>query len=849
MKNILFSITFLFTILLIGQEAKGQVIYPITASVQFTPPSTTYLTDLTAMGSNQLVFNLFLNDFNELDYGVQLKISIEGNGISLITKPGYRPPIISLFPGANPLSASELSNYFNPSNMLINGISPQALQANGSGLPEGVYTLCVQAFDYYRVDVPLSINSCIPQYFKKNYPPTLVTPGNYSTVPMTGGNQDLFFNWQTNADLSIQTNYKLSIAEVLPNQNPNDAINNSATLIYDGDLEPPIMNVTSFQYGANQQPLVLGKRYAYRIQAEDMVGTTTFENNGLSEVYSFYYGVDPNGSLELTAPDNDARVSLRYNPGAGLGLLGFQWNRPVNAQLTQQIFYRVKIVEVDEGEDIVFAMNNKPAWYESQTGIFSTNGVVYMPEDRYTLPTEKRFAWQVKGFVDSGADPETEMAVSEVRTFKTPPVVEKIRAGAGATPNWITVTSLEKHERLAGSEYRVSGVGKMAITAEGREIDMHFTDVIVVPYEEDGEYSLSEGIIREPVENVIIHLDNSGVAGGNEDEMDEYGEANFDTEHVIVDATSIKLEGRVKWRLPHPDQSGNPIVQSAIVAIPYNGYELISDAIPVEAAEFTLTDPLGFKLNYFASGTTSNSEFLVIKDVFTFVLDGSMTTSNKVKNIDNQPVTYHFSNADNPYYFSAIDVAGDDDFRAIPNTMIQVNPKKVTFDLSEEESPAAIPNGLWKGMYFDEFSLLIPTGFDGSNQMSISEDLILNYIQDDESTNMCLISAKGLDLSISNYWLDVQPIMTINTFKSNLSDFAFDVQGNVVTESSYIAGHLGLPCLSPYDYFSFNLDVANNGIQEATINEDLEGAEFTLNGEDYTLATSIKIKQAAFTAR
>ncbi|MFT5748476.1 MAG: hypothetical protein ACI920_003872, partial [Saprospiraceae bacterium] len=834
MKNKLFATILLFAFFLIGKEAHGQVTYPITAGIQFTPPSTTYLTDLTAMGSSQLIFNLFLNDFNEPEYGAFLKISIEGNGISLITRPGYLPPLLTLSSGANQLYASDIPDYFNPNNMLINGISPQALQQDGSGLPEGIYTVCVQAFDNQRPDVPLSLQSCATQLFRKNYPPTLVTPACNSTIPLTGGNQDVFFNWHANADMSIQTNYKLSIAEVLSGQNPNDAINNAATLILDGES---IMNMTTLLYGPNQQPLELGKRYAYRIQAEDILETTTFENDGFSPVCTFYYGVDPNGYIPITVPDNDIRISTRAQ-------FLFKWELPTNAQPNHQLIYRLKIVEIEEGDDLEIALENGTAWYEVDV----PNPIKTLPASLYqdgSLPAEKKFAWQIKAYTISGGE-EVYVAMSERRIFNTAPEIEKIKAG-NPDPNWIEVFTLEEVEILPDGRRKITGVGKMKVKEDGTEIDLHFTDIIVKPYE-GFDWSLDEGTIIEPVSNFLVHLDNSGLPDGDEDKMDDYGRADFEVTEVIVEKDDLKLRGRVKWQLPHLTQSGNPIVQSELLDVIYNKYEIMNIHIPVEAITFDLIDPLGFKLNYFAS-ENSNSEFMVTKNIFSFVLDGSMTTSNKVKSVDNQPVTYHFSNADNPYYFSATDVAGDDDFRAIPNTMIQVNPKKVTFDLSEEESPAALPNELWKGMYFDEFSLLIPTDFDGSNQMSVSEDLILNYIQDDESTNMCLISAKGLDLSVSNYWLDVQPIMTINTFKSNLSDFAFDVQENVVTEYSYIAGHLGLPCLSPYDYFSFNLDVANNGIQEATINEDLEGEEFTLNGEDYTLATSIKIKQAAFTAR
>jgi hypothetical protein len=121
--------------------------------------------------------------------------------------------------------------------------------------------------------------------------------------------------------------------------NPDDAINGSGTKILDAE---PIMG-TSFIYGASQLPLELGKRYAYRVRASDIQGNTSFENKGVSEVCSFYYGVNSNGMVPLSSPALDERVSVTKQ-------LTFLWDRPANARPDQQVYYKLKIVRLLEGQ-------------------------------------------------------------------------------------------------------------------------------------------------------------------------------------------------------------------------------------------------------------------------------------------------------------------------------------------------------------------------------------------------------------------------------------------------------------------------------------------------------------------
>lgn len=831
-------ITLISMLLLIAKAAMAQV-YPVTAHVQINPPTTTYLPEFTILGSDRLSVNLFFNDFNEPVYDVRLKLTIEGNGISLVTHPSYVPPSITLSPGANLFSGSDLANYLSPNNMLINGISPTALQQGGSGFPEGIYTFCVQVFDYNLPTTALSLNNCFPKLLRKNYPPNLVAPACGSTIPVLGGNQDILFQWHTNADPIIQAQYELSLVEVPPGMNPNDAMNGTATKILDSES---VMG-TSFLYGPEQLPLEVGKRYAYRVKVLDVAGNTTFENNGLSPVCSFYYGVFGNGMVPLISPLLDQRVSTVQQ-------LTMKWARPANATPGQQVYYKLKIVLMLEGQSPEMALAFNPAWHEEETPVIPGNAALVLPNSLYPLPPEKHYAWEVKAYSDNSGT-EVEVAVSEKRFFKSAPAVERFKAG---NPDWnmVTVITLTKNEDVAGNQKKISGVGTMKIRENGEEVTLHFTDITVGPL--DDFWQLVAGSIIEPLNNFVVHLDNSGNPLGDTTNMDNYGRADFVATHVIVEKDDLKLRGKVKWQFPHSTVGGSPLVQSPEKDVLYNRFKIIDLDIDVVAASFDLLDPYGFRIEYAAS-SASASNFAILNDVLTLKLDGGMTTSNKVKNMGGQRITYHFKEVNNPYYFTANNVESDDDFKVANGTTLQINPRAMTFDLSEDQSPISVRDSLWKGMYFNDFALRMPVGFDGSGQISTNNEIQAEFVESEEEFTECYVDVNGLKLDLYYDWdvdsTSVEVPIVMNSFKSSLSNISLYIHKNMVGESSQLSGFFGVPFLSPGDFFLFNMDITNNGFQEAYLDEDLglTDYEFSMNDDDYAKAVVIIVKQAVLANR
>ena len=137
---------------------------------------------------------------------------------------------------------------------------------------------------------------------------------------------------------SIQVRYEMKLVQVPEGMNVNDAINGTSFPILDW-LE---INTTSFIYGPTLLPLDLNQKYAFQLRVVDVSGLTTFENDGKAPVCWFTYGYSNDGTIDLTAPAHQARVT---DPAR----VDFAWSGPSNATNGQQLKYHIKVVKLGAG--------------------------------------------------------------------------------------------------------------------------------------------------------------------------------------------------------------------------------------------------------------------------------------------------------------------------------------------------------------------------------------------------------------------------------------------------------------------------------------------------------------------
>lgn len=275
--------------LLLSVNAVSQV-YPVQLSTQLVPPYSGYLTDYADPSSEKLKIFLQFNDLTKPQYEVKLKIEIKGNGFTLSTKQFFNPPPILLQAGVPLLiTGSDLAPYLNSNNLDFSGISQNQYEQR-MALPEGHYSICIKAFDYYSPTLKqVSNESCSQAWFTLSNPPMLNMPlCNQVVSPLTP--QNIIFQWTPvnigSPNSANNTEYDFALWEVKPdtNANPNQVILSTAPIF------SMSTNMSMINYGITEPTLNLYMKYVWRVRARDLSGRDWFANNGYSQICTFTYG-------------------------------------------------------------------------------------------------------------------------------------------------------------------------------------------------------------------------------------------------------------------------------------------------------------------------------------------------------------------------------------------------------------------------------------------------------------------------------------------------------------------------------------------------------------------------------
>lgn len=281
----------------------------VNVTVNIVPPYSTRLSDY-ANNPGKTLITLRNTTTRALDVYLRLNITGE-NGVRVFTDPGYRAPVpVTLQPGIPKiLNVAEIQTLFNLSDIAFVGTSANDIERK-NGLPEGVYTLCVRAYDFTRPTVPLSAESpmgCTTLRLTLTEPPILIRPMEDEELTLIEP-QNTLFSWTLPAGAPPGTLYLLKIVEMFDtNRNPNDAFLSSTGPAF---FEKEVMGNT-YLYGPADPPLVKGRKYAWSVKALDKTirgerEGTAFRNEGRSEVRAFTPKAGPGAIVAVDrVPGND----------------------------------------------------------------------------------------------------------------------------------------------------------------------------------------------------------------------------------------------------------------------------------------------------------------------------------------------------------------------------------------------------------------------------------------------------------------------------------------------------------------------------------------------------------------
>lgn len=300
--------------------------YPVTAAVQSLPPFTPNFSTWADPVNNKLGVILLLNDREEPGYQVRLRLTISGQGITIRSRDDWPARPIALNYGMPvQLTSADLAEYFRLENLDFTGYSQQAYLNNG-GLPDGVYSLCVEAIDYSRnTEESASAKACTFIQAQLLDPPVLLSPfGNQTPVSP----QSLLAQWQARHTAAFITRYRVEIYAI----NPQD--NLTPEQIY--SLQQPVVEtelngITSTLIDASFPLLESGRQYLIRVQARDPMGVAAFKNAGYSEPVIFQYGLEcfpPEGISVNVQSFDRARVDWGLQSGASRYVVRYREKNP-----------------------------------------------------------------------------------------------------------------------------------------------------------------------------------------------------------------------------------------------------------------------------------------------------------------------------------------------------------------------------------------------------------------------------------------------------------------------------------------------------------------------------------------
>lgn len=302
-------IIFLLLISIFGRiEVFGQTVAPsVNITVTITPPYSPFYSDYAGPNASKVL--LIVQNLSNTQKSIKLTGQLQGdNGIRISTKSNYVPlqPIILAPNETKQLNGLALKDIFDLNTLNVYGIDKVKL-VQTSRLPEGNYTFCIQAVDMANNQI-LSANAPMGcSTLSIIYPdaPVLINPLSNTTVP---GFTGLSFVWLNNVTQTFGITYKFQIAEMPSNvkTDPNQIFNSTSFV----KIEKFIANSTSTVLLPSDAPLEIGKRYAWRVIAEDPTGKIVFKNKGVSAASEFRYGEKSTilSTLMLNKPEVDEGI-------------------------------------------------------------------------------------------------------------------------------------------------------------------------------------------------------------------------------------------------------------------------------------------------------------------------------------------------------------------------------------------------------------------------------------------------------------------------------------------------------------------------------------------------------------
>jgi hypothetical protein len=293
----------------------------VSVSVTIPPPFSPYLSEYSDLLNQGIIT---LTNLTASPQSLKLVGFVQGdNGLEAFTNPNYQPfnPILlNPFETKVILASQQNQEYLDANNISYNASQSVINNILQTGiLPEGNYQICIRALDFNN-NQPLSPEApmgCV--FFPVIYvqPPFLTFPMCEDSVNVTSN--IMTFNWlPVSAATPVPMLYDLYIVQLMAGQNPNDAIMGAINFGAGNPIVKTGLVTNSAITLPSDLPLQFGQWYAWAVVARDPSNTVVIENNGRSEVCTFYVKdqeiLTSSGTTPTYTPIYNTEFNQPYQP-------------------------------------------------------------------------------------------------------------------------------------------------------------------------------------------------------------------------------------------------------------------------------------------------------------------------------------------------------------------------------------------------------------------------------------------------------------------------------------------------------------------------------------------------------
>lgn len=319
----------------------------VVVTLNLIPPYSAYVYNYADL-TNQAIITLTNTTMEVKQVRLEGSLTNTSAGLFMRTNPGHQgaSPII-LPPGGTVVLGTqpEHMNFLDPTNSVTN--TDQAMQQSimqAGQLPEGMYTLCIEAYAYGSPQLlSLPGGTCFSFGIYYALPPIITQPVHGMVLSQYMANP--VFSWTPPlgnlAGALIQ--YELIVAPVFPGQDPNDAIIAARTYTHGMPvLVKQHLTTNVYVRQVNDLPFTPGQTYAMQVTAQDVNGQVGISNLGRSEVSVFSVGTEDGPVTPysgdgpgMEGPINDPDLPPIFYTNTFTGQLHYFWHHASNHGATQ----------------------------------------------------------------------------------------------------------------------------------------------------------------------------------------------------------------------------------------------------------------------------------------------------------------------------------------------------------------------------------------------------------------------------------------------------------------------------------------------------------------------------------